>query len=105
MVANIYDFGVVAENGELYSLSKYHGNIIIVVNTATKCGFAQQFKSLEKLYQKYKDVGLVVLGFPSNQFKQELNSSHEAAEACQLRYGVSFPMHEIISVNGKETSP
>ena len=69
------------------------------------CGYAPQFGELEKLYKKYKDKGLVILGFPSNQFKQELETASQAAQACQLTYGVTFPMHQLVAVNGKNTDP
>jgi len=101
---NIYDIEVTAENGETYKLEKYKGHPMVIVNTATKCGLAPQFAQLEDLYQTYKNQGLVVLGFPSNQFKQELSSSSEAGEACRMTYGVSFPMHDLVQVNGKDTS-
>ncbi|WP_412989410.1 glutathione peroxidase [Pediococcus siamensis] len=101
----VYDYTVTLENGETYSLEKYRGHPLVIVNTATKCGFAPQFKQLEELYQKYADQGLVVLGFPSNQFKQEVSSSQEAAAACRTTYGVSFPMHTIADVNGKDALP
>lgn len=102
---SVYDYTVTLENGESYSLSKYRGQPMIIVNTATKCGFAPQFKQLEQLYQTYADQGLIVLGFPSNQFKQEVSSSQEAAAACRTTYGVSFPMHTIADVNGKDALP
>ncbi|WP_220739432.1 glutathione peroxidase [Leuconostoc miyukkimchii] len=105
MVEDVYQFTVVKENGDTYSLDELRGRPIIIVNTATKCGFAPQFSELEAIYQKYKDDGLMILGFPSNQFKQELSSSHEAAEACRLSYGVTFPMHQLVAVNGKNTDP
>lgn len=102
---SIYDFDATLEDGAEYSLSKYKGQPLLIVNTATKCGFAPQFDGLEKLYKKYKDQGLVILGFPSDQFKQELADGHAAAEACRMKYGVSFPMHELIKVNGEHTAP
>lgn len=102
---SIYDFKATLENGEVYSLDRYKGKPLIIVNTATKCGLAPQFSTLEELYQTYKDQGLVVLGFPSNQFKQEVASAQEAAEACQLAYNVHFPMHELTVINGKNTDP
>ncbi|MDN7047791.1 glutathione peroxidase [Lactiplantibacillus plantarum] len=102
---SIYDYTVTLENGESYSLSKYRGHPMIIVNTATKCGFAPQFKQLEQLYQTYADQGLIILGFPSNQFKQEVSTSQEAAAACRTTYGVSFPMHTIADVNGKDALP
>lgn len=101
---SIYDFSVKLDNGDVYSLEKYQGKVLVIVNTATKCGLAPQFEALETLYQTYKEQGLMVLGFPSNQFKQELATSEEAAAACRLTYGVSFPMHELIAVNGAETA-
>ncbi|MFV0558388.1 MAG: glutathione peroxidase [Enterococcus sp.] len=97
---SIYDFQVTLETGETYQLAKYQGQPLVIVNTATKCGLAPQFDALEKIYATYRDQGLVVLGFPSNQFMQEVKDSHEAAEACRMTYGVKFPMHEIGNING-----
>mgnify|MGYP003366021240 CR=1 FL=1 len=105
MSDDVYQFTVTTEDGKTYSLDKFRGRPMIIVNTATKCGFAPQFSDLEKIYQTYQEQELVILGFPSNQFKQELDSSHEAAQACQLTYGVTFPMHQLIAVNGKNTDP
>ena len=103
---SIYDIQVNLTNGETYSLDEYRNKAMIIVNTASKCGLRGQFKELEALYQEYKDKGLVVLGFPSNQFmNQEPGTSQEAAEACQRDYGVSFPMHEIVKVNGSDAHP
>ncbi|UUE17944.1 glutathione peroxidase [Leuconostoc mesenteroides] len=102
---SIYDYFATLENGETYSLNKLDNHPVVIVNTATKCGYAPQFGELEKLYKKYKDKGLVILGFPSNQFKQELETASQAAQACQLTYGVTFPMHQLVAVNGKNTDP
>ncbi|MFC5559249.1 glutathione peroxidase [Ureibacillus thermophilus] len=102
---NIYDIDVTTATGETYSLSRYKGQVMLIVNTASHCGFTPQFEELEKLYQKYKDRGFVVLGFPSNQFKQELPSAKEAEAACRLHYGVTFPIHEMVAVNGEEAHP
>ncbi|MGX6978403.1 glutathione peroxidase [Vagococcus elongatus] len=102
---SIYDFEVRLDDGRVYALSEYQDKVMLIVNTATKCGLAPQFKELESLYEKYQEDGLVILGFPSDQFKQELKTGSEAAEACRLKYGVSFPMHELIKVNGAETLP
>jgi glutathione peroxidase len=102
---SVYDFQVTLENGETYSLERYRGQTIIVVNTATKCGLSPQFNELEELYQRYRDQGLVVLGFPSNQFKQEVSSASEAAAACRTTYGVDFPMHQLTVINGKDADP
>ena len=102
---NIYDFTVTLENGTTYSLDKYKGHPIIIVNTATKCGLAPQFEQLEELYERYQSQGLVILGFPSNQFKQEVATASDAAQACRTTYGVTFPMHQIIDVNGSNADP
>lgn len=104
-MTNLYDFNATLENGEQYSLEKYKGQVVLAVNTATKCGFTPQFDGLEKLYKEYKDQGFVVLGFPSNQFKQELDSGQEAAAACRRDYGVTFPMHALTDVNGEHAEP
>ncbi len=101
----IYDISVTAENGESYQLDRYKGKTMLIVNTATKCGLATQFDELQALYEKYSEQDFVVLGFPSNQFKQEVSSASEAAEACRLTYGVSFPMHDIVTINGKGAHP
>ncbi|MGO4994127.1 glutathione peroxidase [Jeotgalibaca porci] len=102
---NIYDISVTMENGETYQLDRYKGKTLLIVNTATKCGLAPQFDDLQKLYDKYKAKDFVVLGFPSNQFKQEVATAEDAAEACRMTYGVSFPMHEIVKINGKDAHP
>lgn len=99
---SIYDIQVALEDGTEYSLDRYQGKAMLIVNTASKCGFTPQFEELEDLYKKYQDEGLVVLGFPSNQFKQEVATAEEAASQCRLTYGVTFPMHEIVKVNGKD---
>lgn len=102
---SIYDIEVTLVKGETYSLDRYRGKVMLIVNTATKCGFTPQFKELEEIYQTYKESGLVVLGFPSNQFKQEVDSAQEAEDACRLTYGVTFPMHEMVHVNGEQAHP
>lgn len=102
---NIYDIEVVLDNGEKYKLDRYKGKTMLIVNTATKCGLTGQFDDLQKLHEKYHEKGLVVLGFPSNQFKQEVATANQAAEACRLTYGVTFPMHEIVKVNGDNAHP
>lgn len=100
-----YDIEVTTAKGETYPLSRYKGQVMLIVNTAFNCGFAPQFDELEKIYQKYKDRGFVVLGFPSNQFKQEFDSAKDAEEACRINYGVTFPIHEIVAVNGDDAHP
>ena len=101
----IYDLSATLENGETYQLGRYKGKTLLIVNTATKCGLAPQFDELQKLYDKYKAEDFVILGFPSNQFKQEVATAEDAAEACRMTYGVSFPMHEIVKINGKDAHP
>ena len=101
----IYNIEVTLENGESYTLDQYKGKTMLIVNTATKCGLATQFEALQELYDKFKDHDFVLLGFPSNQFKQEVDSADEAAVACRSEYGVTFPMHEIVAVNGDEAHP
>ena len=78
---------------------------MLIFNTATKCGLANQFEALQEPYDKFKDHDFVILGFPSNQFKQEVDSADEAATACRTEYGVTFPMHEIVAVNGSQAHP
>lgn len=102
---SIYDIEVTEVNGSTYKLEKYKGKVLLIVNTATKCGLADQFEDLEQLYKKYEKDGLIILGFPSNQFKQETSTGLAAAESCRLTYGVSFPMHELVKVNGKDAHP
>lgn len=102
---SIYDYKVQLEDGNEYSMEDYKGKAMLIVNTASKCGFAPQFEELEKLYKEYKDEDFVVLGFPTNQFKQELATAQEAAQECRLNYGVTFPMHSMIQVNGAQEDP
>lgn len=102
---NIYEINATKSNGESYSLGEYEGKAMLIVNTATKCGFSNQFESLENLYAKYKDQGLVVLGFPSDQFRQELDNAKDAEQACRMSYGVTFPMHDMVKVKGKDAHP
>lgn len=103
---SVYQFEATDSKNETYPLDKYKGQVLLIVNTASKCGLSGQFDGLEKLYQEYKDRGLMVLGFPCNQFaNQEPGSAEEAESACRLNYGVTFPMHEKINVNGSDTHP
>lgn len=103
---SVYQFEATDSKNETYPLDKYKGQVLLIVNTASKCGLSGQFDGLEKLYQEYKDRGLMVLGFPCNQFaNQEPGSAEEAESACRLNYGVTFPMHEKINVNGSDTNP
>lgn len=103
---SVYDFTVTEIDGKEVSLEKYKGKPLLIVNTASKCGLAPQLEGLEKIYQLYKDRGLVVLGFPSNQFlNQEPLGNAEIEEFCQLNYHVTFPLHQKIAVNGDEAHP
>lgn len=100
---NIYNIEIKKTNGDVISFEEYKGKVLLVVNTASKCGFTPQFEDLEKLYKKYSDKGLLILGFPCNQFlRQDPGSDKEIVEFCQLNYGVSFPMLSKIKVKGKE---
>ncbi|EMT6574079.1 TPA: glutathione peroxidase [Providencia rettgeri] len=93
-------------SGQLVSMADYTGKVVLVVNTASHCGFTPQYGGLESLYKKYAAQGLVVLGFPCNQFgKQEPGNADEIAQTCYINYGVSFPMFEKIEVNGAATHP
>lgn len=101
-----YNFKANKMNGQEVSMSDYKGKVVLVVNTASKCGLTPQFEGLEALYKEYKDQGLEILGFPCNQFaNQEKGSNEEIHEFCQLNYGVSFTMFEKIDVNGKNAHP
>lgn len=101
-----YDFQAKLLNRNEISLNDFKGKTVIVVNTASKCGLTPQYEGLENLYRKYKDQGLVILGFPCNQFaKQESGTSQQIEEFCQLNYGVSFPMFDKIDVNGTNEHP
>jgi len=106
MANTVYDFSCQTPNGKKKSLLDYKGKVLLVVNTASKCGFTPQFTGLEELYKQYKDRGLEILGFPCNQFgKQDPGSNDEIMEFCQLNYGVSFPMFAKIDVNGAAADP
>jgi glutathione peroxidase len=106
MTNSIYDERVRTLDGTEGDLHEYEGKVMLVVNTASKCGFTPQFAGLEELHQKYKDQGLAILGFPCNQFGgQDPGSNAEIGEFCTKNYGVSFPMHEKIEVNGSAAHP
>jgi glutathione peroxidase len=105
MGMGIYDIKVTKSDGVEYGMNEYKGKPMLIVNTATKCGLRNQFEGLEKLHDKYKEEGLVVLGFPSNQFGQELSNGEEAEQSCRMSYGVTFQMHEMVKVNGKNAHP
>ena len=101
-----FDYKLKSLSGEEIPMSTYKGKVVIVVNTASKCGLTPQYEGLEAMYKKYKDQGLVILGMPCNQFLgQEPGSSSEIAEFCQVNYGVSFPMFSKIEVRGENAHP
>lgn len=103
---SVYDFQVKSISGETKDLSEYKGKVILIVNTASKCGFATQFKGLQHLHETYSDRGLTVLGFPSNQFaNQEPEDEATIAQQCQLNHGVTFPLHTKIEVKGRGIHP
>jgi glutathione peroxidase len=102
----VYDFKVKNIKGQEVPLSEYTGKLLLIVNTASKCGFTPQYDGLEKLYAKYKDQGLVILGFPSNQFlAQEPGGNDEISSFCKINYGVSFPLFSKIEVRGENADP
>jgi glutathione peroxidase len=103
---SIYDFTAETLDGQPAALSQWRDKVVLIVNTASKCGFTPQYAGLEALYRKYKDRGLVVLGFPCNQFgAQEPGDATEIANFCSLTYEVDFPMMRKIDVNGPQTHP
>jgi glutathione peroxidase len=100
------DFSATTLDGREQDLADYQGKVVLVVNTASQCGLTPQFEGLESLYEKYVDEGLVILGFPCNQFAgQEPGTADEIGEFCERNYGVSFPMFDKIDVNGEGTHP
>jgi glutathione peroxidase len=106
MDTKFYDFKAITLQGKEVSMEAYKGKTVLVVNTASKCGLTPQFEGLEKLNQKYKDKGLVILGFPSNQFaNQEPGDEKSIAEGCMINYGVTFQMFSKVDVNGEGAHP
>ncbi len=105
-MSTLHDFTATSIAGQEVDLSEYRGKVVLVVNTASKCGFTPQYEGLEELYGRFHERGLEVLGFPCDQFAhQEPGSDGEIAEFCQLNYGVSFPMFSKIDVNGSGAHP
>ncbi|ENU86664.1 MULTISPECIES: glutathione peroxidase [unclassified Acinetobacter] len=105
-MTKIYDFQAELLEGEQKDLADYQGKVLLVVNTASQCGLTPQFEGLEKLYQDYQQQGLVILGFPCNQFaNQDPSSNEEIGSFCQRNYGVSFPMFAKVDVNGPTAHP
>lgn len=105
-MTTVFDFKVKAPSGNEVNLDDYKGKVLIVVNTASKCGFTPQFEELQKLYEKYQEQGLEILGFPSDQFNnQEFDDIDETMSFCQRNYGVSFPMFAKVDVRGDAADP
>lgn len=106
MKQNIYQFTVKDIKGNDFSLEKLKNQVVLIVNTASHCGFTPQYKELEEIFLKYKEKGFTILGFPCNQFgKQEPGSETEISQFCELNYGVTFPLFSKIDVNGKDAHP
>lgn len=105
-MTSVFDFTANRLSGKPEDLSVYEGKVLLIVNTASKCGLTPQYEGLEALYKELTDEGLMILGFPCNQFgSQEPGAADEITEFCQVNYGVSFPMFEKIDVNGADTHP
>jgi glutathione peroxidase len=103
---SIYDFNMISIEGWNRPLSEYRDKVILIVNTASKCGFTPQYEGLQKLYDDYKEKGFVILGFPANDFlRQEPGTNEEIKEFCSVTYNITFPMLEKIHVKGKEIHP
>lgn len=106
MSETVFDFQATSIRGESVDLASQRGKVLLIVNTASECGFTPQFKGLEQLWQDYGPKGLVVIGFPSNEFGgQDPGSNDQISSFCELNYGVSFPMMAKIKVNGSEAHP
>ncbi len=105
-MAKIYDFKALDNKGLEFDFAQFEGKVLLIVNTASKCGFTPQYDGLEALYQKYKDRGLAIVGFPCDQFAhQEPGSDEEIAEFCRINHGVTFQLMRKIDVNGPDESP
>ena len=101
-----YDTAITTLTGQDTDLNDHKGNVLLVVNTASKCGFTPQYKGLQALHEQYTEQGLTILGFPCNQFgKQEPGAADEIGQFCEINYGVTFPMHAKIDVNGEDAHP
>ena len=105
-MAGIYDLKALNNKGAEVDFAQYEGKVLLIVNTASKCGFTPQYDGLEALYQKYKDQGLVIIGFPCDQFAhQEPGSDEQIAEFCRINHGVTFPLMKKVDVNGPAEDP
>jgi glutathione peroxidase len=106
MVQSVYDFSATSIEGQNTDLSAFQGKVLLIVNTASQCGFTSQYQGLQALHTQYADQGLAVLGFPCNQFgQQEPGSESQIKSFCETRYGVSFPLFQKIDVNGSNAHP
>lgn len=106
MGKSVFDFAATGIDGKPVDLADYRGKVLLIVNTASKCGFTPQYKGLQKLFEQYRERGLLVLGFPCDQFgHQEPGNETEINSFCEMNFGVSFPLFAKIDVNGKETHP
>lgn len=105
-MASLYEFSVEKPDGTLQSLMDYEDSVVVIVNTASKCGFTDQFNELQQLYEDYHDQGFTILGFPSDNFmNQEFDSIEETLSFCEKNYGVTFPMFAKVNVTGAEAAP
>ena len=105
-MVSIYDFSVKRPEGTLQSMREYEGSVVVIVNTASKCGFTDQFKELQQLYEEYQEQGFTILGFPSDNFmNQEFDSIDKTLSFCERNYGVTFPMFAKVDVVGSDADP
>ena len=102
---NFHDFRIESISGEEMSLSDFKNKVVLLVNTASQCGFTPQYAGLQKIYDRYKDDGFVVLGVPSDDFNQELSSDDDVKKFCEIRYGVNFPLTSIQKIKGESAHP
>ena len=106
MSSDFFNFNSTLSNGKEVSMQEYSGKVVLVVNTASKCGFTPQYEGLQKLYEKYKDKGFEILGFPCDQFAhQEPGSDEDIQQFCKINFGVNFPLFKKVNVNGKDADP
>ena len=96
-----YDFSIESIDGQIINLSEYKNKVVLLVNTASYCGFTKQYEDLQELWEKYKSKGLVVFGVPSNSFNQEKNSNNDVKEFCEVNFNINFPLSSIYEVKGK----
>jgi len=105
MTSTLWDIPVVTADGQSTTLAEHKGKVLLIVNVASRCGLAPQYAELEELHKKYSDRGFTVLGFPSNQFFQELSTNDAIAQYCSTTWGVTFPIYDKVRVNGKSRAP